>query len=459
VATVTVVTAERTLEIEATSIVDGEINSAGHLILTRHDGTPIDMGAVSGMQMNPGTGYTKVDAFSYIGATDPGSVPNGSVWYDTTNVAGPLASETQQGLVEMATTVEAAAMTDTQRAVTPAGIASAIAAVPGNKVQILAANANTETALPSAYPLGISQMSLTTGSGWSINSGFGSVITYRTETDRTVQHAFSNPGGIGTPRMWMRQYHTSNNGGGWTAWSQVNLLYSLTAANFAQTTNAFSGYPTGWSRLYYTSANSSNWDFAGNAGEVLTYVDGTDFAKQTFITHSSGAGSPSMWYRTANAANGWTAWQKLITDPGAWTTYTPTWTSQGSVQPSLGNATINCKYQKLGRKVEVTFEITFGSTTNFGSSPTTGDNWQFSLPVTAANSSDSIGFLELRQSNDKSCMGKAKLYSTTGFRISIIAGYVDGTAITNSGDVDSLSPFTWASGNSVKGSFTYESAA
>lgn len=309
-ATVTVVTAERTLEIEATSIVDGEINSAGHLILTRHDGTPLDMGAVSGMQMNSGAGYSKVDAFSYIGATDPGAVPNGSVWYDTTDVAGPLASETQQGLVELATTAEAAAMTDSQRAVTPEGVASAIAAVPGNKVQILAANAITETALPGAYPLGISQMSLTTSSGWSINSGFGSVITYRTETDRTVQHGFSNPGGTGTPRMWQRQYHTSNNGGGWTSWSQVPLVYTLTPGTLVQT-SAFTLYPNGWSRIYFSSANGTGWDFAGNAGEVLTYTDG-DFAKQTYQMHSSGAGTPGVWVRTANAASGWTAWRKTI---------------------------------------------------------------------------------------------------------------------------------------------------
>lgn len=314
-ATVTVVNAERTLEIEATSIVSGVVNSAGHLILTRHDGTDLDMGAVSGMQLDSGTSYSKVDAFTYVGDTDPGAVSEGSVWLDTNDVAGPFASDTQKGLVELATSAETISGTDNTRAVTPEGFAAGLAAVPGNKVQILAANANTETALPSAYPLGISQMVLTTGSGWSINSGFGSVVTYRPETDRTVQHAYSNPGGIGTPRMWQRQYHTSNNGGGWTVWAQVQLVYSLTAANFAQTTNAFSGYPTGWSRLYYTTANSTNWDFAGMAGEVLTYVEGTDFAKQTFTEHVGGStGLPDQWVRTATAAGGWTPWRKPVYD-------------------------------------------------------------------------------------------------------------------------------------------------
>lgn len=119
-ATVTVVTAERTLQIEATSIVDGNVVD-GHLILTRHDGGEIDVGAVSGMRLSDGTTYTPVDAFSYIGTNDPGAVANGSVWFDTDD-AGPAASDTQKGLVELATTAEATTGTDTTRAVTPVGL-------------------------------------------------------------------------------------------------------------------------------------------------------------------------------------------------------------------------------------------------------------------------------------------------------------------------------------------------
>lgn len=48
-ATVTGLTAERMLEIEAESVVDGEI-VGDHLLLTRHDGTQIDAGVVVGPQ-------------------------------------------------------------------------------------------------------------------------------------------------------------------------------------------------------------------------------------------------------------------------------------------------------------------------------------------------------------------------------------------------------------------------
>jgi microcystin-dependent protein len=46
-ATITGLTAERMLEIEAESVIDGEIVN-GHLILTKHDGTTIDAGPVLG---------------------------------------------------------------------------------------------------------------------------------------------------------------------------------------------------------------------------------------------------------------------------------------------------------------------------------------------------------------------------------------------------------------------------
>jgi len=46
-ATVTGLTADRMLAIEAASIVDGEV-VGDHLILTKHDGSQIDAGVVTG---------------------------------------------------------------------------------------------------------------------------------------------------------------------------------------------------------------------------------------------------------------------------------------------------------------------------------------------------------------------------------------------------------------------------
>lgn len=90
--TVQVYDAERMQDIEDTSVVDGHIDGAGHLILVQHDGTEIDAGS----------------ALATI----------------------PTASETVQGIVELATAAETTTGSDTTRAVTPAGVSAAITAIP-----------------------------------------------------------------------------------------------------------------------------------------------------------------------------------------------------------------------------------------------------------------------------------------------------------------------------------------
>jgi hypothetical protein len=89
VAEVTGLTAGRMMAIEAASVIDGEIDETGHLILTTYGGTDIDAG------------------------------------YMLESV--PAASTTVSGSVELATSAETITGTDTTRAVTPAGFAAALA--------------------------------------------------------------------------------------------------------------------------------------------------------------------------------------------------------------------------------------------------------------------------------------------------------------------------------------------
>lgn len=311
-ATVIVVTADRTLEIEASSIVDGDINSDGHLVLLRHDGTPIDMGAVSGMKLNPGSGYSKVDAFSYIGPSDPGAVPNGSVWYDTNDVAGPFASDSQKGLVELATNAETVSGTDAQRAVTPASLAARLssdaAASPGYKTQVLTANSVAESATPTSYPSGVSMLSLQAGSGWSLNAGYGMVITMSISTDRTIQEFHANAGGTVPPIKWMRAYNTS--GGGWTSWVQISGPPNLNPASFTETTSVTS-YPLGHSRIYFpTTASASSWGPGYlSPGEIVTHKSDANYCRQTFTKYATGSGNfTDIWHRTGNSSTGWSEW-------------------------------------------------------------------------------------------------------------------------------------------------------
>ncbi len=261
-ATVTGMTADAMAAIRDKQVVSAAFDSANHLILTKFDGTTIDGGAISD------------------------------------------ATATQSGTVELATSAETQTGTDATRAVTPAGLAS----IPGTKVQILTGTIPIETALPSAYPKGTSMMDV---SGWSVGNGSGTVVTNYASDSRVTQTLTSASGGISVPRQWFRSANSGDGGGGWTKWQVITTNFPLVATSFTQVA-VMASYPEGHSRLYYTSANSGSWDFSGMAGQVDTYYDSVNgYAQQTFTQHLGGSSAnPVQWYRTSNASNGWTAWQK-----------------------------------------------------------------------------------------------------------------------------------------------------
>jgi hypothetical protein len=134
--------------------------------------------------------------------------------------------------------------------------------------------------------------------------------------------------------------------------------------------------------------------------------------------------------------------------PGAWTSWTPTWsTSTGLRTPVFGNAVIDCRYTKIGRTVLLYMDITMGSTTTYGTSPTNADNWQFSLPFTAAVPGAPIGKASLEPGHSARASTALAQVNTSGTTLSL---YMDGPRIdlsaTASGVVDSITPFVWGSG-------------
>lgn len=75
-ATVTALTAQRTLDIEAAIIVGAAINGSGHLILTRNDGTTVDAGIAKGAQGIAGvSGALSVDSLSAVPSGTPAGTP------------------------------------------------------------------------------------------------------------------------------------------------------------------------------------------------------------------------------------------------------------------------------------------------------------------------------------------------------------------------------------------------
>lgn len=145
---------------------------------------------------------------------------------------------------------------------------------------------------------------------------------------------------------------------------------------------------------------------------------------------------------------------------GAWTTFTPTWTtSTGSATPSFGNAAVNCAWNRVGRTITARYDINFGSTTTFGTSPTVNDNWRLSLPVTAAGTTQAGGFFDAAISSGGRVTCRAQLSTTTTIELVVCSGRVDGAAITNNGAIDGVTPWSWTTSGSLKGIVTYEAAS
>lgn len=163
------------------------------------------------------------------------------------------------------------------------------------------------------------------------------------------------------------------------------------------------------------------------------------------------------------ATTAWAAGQRITADrlnaiTPIWQTWTPTWsTSTGNNTPDIGNGTFNCAYARTGDTITANFDVIFGSTTDFNSG-TGSDNWLFTLPVTAAGVFNSVGMVELTQSGSARAAARIRLASTTTFEFEVSSGRVDASSITNNGLVDAISPWTWASGNAIRGVLIYEAA-
>ena len=138
--------------------------------------------------------------------------------------------------------------------------------------------------------------------------------------------------------------------------------------------------------------------------------------------------------------------------------WTPTWSTTTAANiPSFGNATVECEYCQTGDLVMARFQVVFGSTTSFGGG-TAADNWTFSLPVTGASVQNAIGHFELDYSGSIRTYARARMNSTTVFMLETSTGRVDGTATTNTGLVDLVTPETWANGDGIRGTLQYRAA-
>ena len=90
----------------------------------------------------------------------------------------------------------------------------------GNRYQILSQDSINETDSHGSYPTGISILSLSTSSGWSLNSGAGIVFTIKFGSTRLRQYFYATS----TTKVWTRYYS-----GSWSPWARVAEVLSTTA--------------------------------------------------------------------------------------------------------------------------------------------------------------------------------------------------------------------------------------
>lgn len=146
-----------------------------------------------------------------------------------------------------------------------------------------------------------------------------------------------------------------------------------------------------------------------------------------------------------------TQWITLATVPGAWPTFTPTWTAT-TVNPSVGNGTLIGAYSLVGKTCDVHIDLIMGSSTNYGSG-----NWQFALPFTAVSGKGSrVGHAHALGTGSNGRYGGQNIVSPGATTTSPF--FPDPAGDTNLFFASQGTPFTWTTGYQLRISFTYEIA-
>jgi len=132
----------------------------------------------------------------------------------------------------------------------------------------------------------------------------------------------------------------------------------------------------------------------------------------------------------------------------AWTSYTPTWTSDSST-PSIGNGSLTGRYKQIGKTVFFSLNLTYGTTTTGGSGA-----WMFGLPVTAYNANYQFPVSILNSGLAwYGAIANGNYKNSTSY-FSII--HQNDTATTVWGGVTAGAPFSFGSGDTLTVSGSYE---
>lgn len=140
----------------------------------------------------------------------------------------------------------------------------------------------------------------------------------------------------------------------------------------------------------------------------------------------------------------WTDLTPGTTALGAWTSYTPTWTSTGTA-PTAGNSAFTGAYGKIGKTVSFNVYFPMGSTATFGTGL-----YRWALPVASTGQVIGSGYIYDSSANAVWTVSLLRVTTTT-FRLLFTAG-------GGLYDVSQTAPFTWAVADEINVACTYEAA-
>ena len=205
------------------------------------------------------------------------------------------------------------------------------------------------------------------------------------------------------------------------------------------------GYNAGSGLMYFEVQSSGG---SGTYSSWIVNLNGPKGATgETGATGATGFTGPTGADSTVTGPTGPTgATGPSASDALAWTTYTPTWTTDGTA-PSIGNGTLTGRYKAIGKTVAFNIRVVMGTTTTYGSG-----NWQFGLPINA-------------QSGTNVVVPATYLNDGVGWYYGIANnGYLGGTSnitplygSTTATPITSTNPFTWGTSDTIAINGTYES--
>ncbi|MGM9380349.1 hypothetical protein [Streptomyces antibioticus] len=206
-------------------------------------------------------------------------------------------------------------------------------------------------------------------------------------------------------------------------------------------------------QIYMPLATISVPPSGGGSPTVSTVVRPNTVAPGGILPSSVAPSSPYVGQFYDNGTNllRWngSSYDTYFKTPGAWTTYTPTWTAV-TTNPTLGNGTISGKYVKIGRLVVCKIGLVPGSSTAFGSGA-----YSWSLPFAAASSSiDDLGTARLTAAS--TYIGQC-IIATGGTTVS--ATFPTAANASIAANMSNSTPATFANGNSLRLTVAYESAS